>query len=60
MIQTNPHHAPGWVAIARLEELAGNMAEARKLLQEVSMCLPFVMHPGVEAIILIQGFGCWL
>jgi hypothetical protein len=35
VIQTNPNHAPGWVAIARLEELAGNMGEARKLLQEV-------------------------
>jgi len=34
VIQTNPHHAPGWVAIARLEELAGNLGEARKLLQE--------------------------
>jgi hypothetical protein len=35
VIQTNPHHAPGWVAIARLEEVAGSLAEARKLLQEV-------------------------
>jgi len=35
VIQTNPNHAPGWVAIARLEELAGNMGEARKLMQEV-------------------------
>ncbi|KAF5841064.1 PRP1 splicing factor, N-terminal-domain-containing protein [Dunaliella salina] len=34
VIQTNPNHAPGWVAIARLEELAGNMVEARKLMQE--------------------------
>jgi len=37
VIQTNPNHAPGWVAIARLEELAGNMVEARKLMQEVCM-----------------------
>lgn len=35
VIQTNPNHAPGWVAIARLEELAGNMGDARKLMQEV-------------------------
>ncbi|GFH06286.1 TPR_REGION domain-containing protein [Haematococcus lacustris] len=34
VIQTNPNHAPGWVAIARLEELAGNFLEARKMLQE--------------------------
>ncbi|KAK9864076.1 hypothetical protein WJX84_010213, partial [Apatococcus fuscideae] len=30
---TNPKHAPGWVAAARLEELAGKLAEARQLLQ---------------------------
>ncbi len=35
VIQTNPHHAPGWVAIARLEELAGSLSEARSLLQQV-------------------------
>jgi pre-mRNA-processing factor 6 len=28
---TNPGHAPGWVAAARLEEVAGNLAEARRL-----------------------------
>ncbi|GAX76424.1 hypothetical protein CEUSTIGMA_g3869.t1 [Chlamydomonas eustigma] len=32
--QTNPHHAPGWIAIVRLEELAGNYSEARRLLTE--------------------------
>jgi len=32
--QTNPNHAPGWIAIVRLEELAGNLAQAKKLLQE--------------------------
>jgi hypothetical protein len=32
---TNPHHAPGWIAIVRLEELAGNLSEARRLLTEV-------------------------
>lgn len=37
--QTNPHHAPGWIAIVRLEELAGNLAEARRLLTEVSPSL---------------------
>ena len=33
--QTNPHHPPGWIAIVRLEELAGNFSEARRLLTEV-------------------------
>ncbi|KJE95997.1 pre-mRNA splicing factor [Capsaspora owczarzaki ATCC 30864] len=29
--QTNPRHAPGWIAAARLEEAAGKMAAARTL-----------------------------
>lgn len=28
---TNPRHAPGWVAAARLEEVAGKLADARAL-----------------------------
>lgn len=32
---TNPRHAPGWVAAARLEELAGKVADARKLIAQV-------------------------
>jgi len=28
---TNPKHAPGWVAAARLEEVAGALPEARRL-----------------------------
>ena len=31
VINTNPAHAPGWIAAARLEELAGKMSEARRL-----------------------------
>ncbi|EPT29991.1 putative U5 snRNP-associated subunit [Toxoplasma gondii TgCatPRC2] len=29
---TNPHHAPGWIAAARLEELAGKLQAARELI----------------------------
>lgn len=32
VIKTNPKHAPGWIAIARLEELAGRIVAARKLI----------------------------
>jgi len=32
VIKTNPKHAPGWIAIARLEELAGKIVAARKLI----------------------------
>lgn len=28
---TNPHHAPGWIAAARLEEVAGRVQQAREL-----------------------------
>jgi pre-mRNA-processing factor 6 len=31
VIKTNPKHAPGWIAIARLEEAAGKIVTARKL-----------------------------
>ncbi|KAK7262264.1 hypothetical protein RJT34_29830 [Clitoria ternatea] len=31
--QTNPKHAPGWIAAARLEELAGKLQVARQLIQ---------------------------
>lgn len=34
VIQTNPKHAPGWIAAARLEELAGKMAAARGFAQK--------------------------
>ncbi|ETN39647.1 uncharacterized protein HMPREF1541_05873 [Cyphellophora europaea CBS 101466] len=32
VIKTNPKHAPGWIAVARLEELAGKTVAARKLI----------------------------
>eukprot|EP00727_Mastigamoeba_balamuthi_P007956 m51a1_g3781 putative pre-mrna-processing factor 6 (965) ;mRNA; r:158147-161220 len=36
---TNPHHAPGWIAGARLEEYAGLIVQARKIaLQGTQMC----------------------
>ncbi|OIW15538.1 hypothetical protein TanjilG_16144 [Lupinus angustifolius] len=31
--QTNPKHPPGWIAAARLEELAGKIQAARQLIQ---------------------------
>lgn len=30
VIKTNPKHAPGWIAVARLEEYAGKIVAARK------------------------------
>ena len=34
VINTNPKHAPGWIAAARLEELAGKLQQARTLMQK--------------------------
>jgi len=31
VITTNPKHAPGWIAAARLEEVTGHMQTARNL-----------------------------
>jgi pre-mRNA-processing factor 6 len=31
VINTNPKHAPGWIAAARLEEVAGKLPEAREM-----------------------------
>ncbi|KAK1936526.1 putative u5 snRNP-associated subunit [Babesia divergens] len=32
VITTNPTHAPGWIAAARIEELAGKMTNAREII----------------------------
>ncbi|PWN42155.1 putative pre-mRNA splicing factor prp1 [Ceraceosorus guamensis] len=34
VIKTNPKHAPGWIAAARLEEVAGKMVTARKVIAQ--------------------------
>ena len=34
VIKTNPKHAPGWIAAARLEEVAGRMSIARKVIAQ--------------------------
>jgi pre-mRNA-processing factor 6 len=34
VISTNPKHAPGWIAAARLEEVAGKMAAARDIINK--------------------------
>jgi len=34
VITTNPHHGPGWIAAARLEEKAGKLQTARSIIAE--------------------------
>jgi len=33
LVKSNPKHAPGWIAAARLEEHAGKMVPARKIIK---------------------------
>lgn len=40
VIKTNPTHAPGWVAAARLEEIAGRMVVARRIIAQGSEQCP--------------------
>ena len=34
LVKSNPKHAPGWIAAAALEEHAGRMVAARKLIKQ--------------------------
>lgn len=34
VITTNPNHAPGWIAAARLEEVTGRMQAARNIIMK--------------------------
>lgn len=46
---TNPNHAPGWIAAARLEETAGNLTAARDLILEGCQKCPRHEDVWVEA-----------
>ncbi|GKY93659.1 hypothetical protein MPSEU_000333300 [Mayamaea pseudoterrestris] len=37
---TNPKHGPGWIASARVEEVAGKLLQARKIIQEACQVCP--------------------
>ena len=47
--QTNPKHAPGWIAYARLEELAGRMMQARKIIRQACKACPDSEDVWIEA-----------
>ena len=40
VVKTNPKHAPGWIAIARLEEMQGKQVSARKYMAEGCLQCP--------------------
>ena len=47
VVSTNPTHAPGWIAAARLEEVSGNIVQARQLIDRGCAAL---LERGAEAI----------
>ena len=46
---TNPSHGPGWVAAARLEEYAGRLPQARKIIRRGVEVCPLVEDVWLEA-----------
>ena len=49
VIGTNPKHAPGWIAAARLEELAGKLQAARSFIQRGCDACPQSQDVWIEA-----------
>eukprot|EP00939_MAST-03C_sp_MAST-3C-sp1_P003489 g3489.t1 len=47
--QTNPKHGPGWIAYARLEEVAGRMIQARKIIKKACSACPKSEDVWIEA-----------
>ncbi|KAL3457724.1 PRP1 splicing factor, N-terminal-domain-containing protein [Aspergillus heterothallicus] len=53
--RTNPKHAPGWIALARLEELAGKIVAARNILAKGCDLCPKSEDAWLENIRLNEG-----
>ncbi|KAL2844318.1 PRP1 splicing factor, N-terminal-domain-containing protein [Aspergillus pseudoustus] len=53
--RTNPKHAPGWIALARLEELAGKVVTARNILAKGCDLCPKSEDAWLENIRLNEG-----
>eukprot|EP01133_Synstelium_polycarpum_P015320 gene15320-18149_t len=49
VVTTNPKHAPGWIAAAKLEMLAGKMAQARKIIAQACVECPDNEEVWIEA-----------
>lgn len=61
MITTNPHHGPGWIAAARLEEKAGKLQTARTIIAEGCEKVPSNEDVWLEAARLQVGvLGGWV
>ncbi|KAL4746791.1 hypothetical protein BDW72DRAFT_184209 [Aspergillus terricola var. indicus] len=53
--RTNPKHAPGWIALARLEELAGRIVTARNIIAKGCELCPKSEDAWLENIRLNEG-----
>ncbi|KAL4801413.1 PRP1 splicing factor, N-terminal-domain-containing protein [Aspergillus unguis] len=53
--RTNPKHAPGWIALARLEELAGKIVTARNMIAKGCELCPKSEDAWLENIRLNEG-----
>ncbi|KAL4785813.1 PRP1 splicing factor, N-terminal-domain-containing protein [Aspergillus varians] len=53
--KTNPKHAPGWIALARLEELAGRIVTARNIIAKGCELCPKSEDAWLEDIRLNEG-----
>jgi pre-mRNA-processing factor 6 len=53
--KTNPKHAPGWIALARLEELAGRIVAARNIIAKGCELCPKSEDGWMENIRLNEG-----
>jgi pre-mRNA-processing factor 6 len=54
VISTNPKHSPGWIAAARVEEYAGKILQARKLIRQGCDASPDSEDIWLEAVRLNQ------
>ena len=52
---TNPKHAPGWIAAARVEEYAGKIVQARKVIRQGCEAVPDSEDVWLEAARLHSG-----
>ncbi|MEN2497970.1 MAG: Pre-mRNA-processing factor 6 [Marteilia pararefringens] len=55
VIDTNPKHAPGWIASARVEEVTGKLQQAQTLIMKGCEMCPKSEDIWLEAIRLIDG-----
>ena len=60
VISTNPKHAPGWIAAARLEEVTGHSQAARNIVMRGTEVCPTSEDIWIEAIRLMVcvSWGC--